>query len=494
LIAGAAVFWPGFSARAVALRQEPSTLLACRYVGAVSCAAVACHNAGGPMGAKQSEYATWLQYDPHARAFAVLSNSRSLRIERNLYGHDRLATEDDRCLRCHAPAGAANDDAGEVLRREGVGCEACHGPAQEWLAEHYTSAWQLKSNAEKGELGYRPTKDLLFRARSCVPCHVGTPEQQVDHDLIAAGHPRLAFELGAYHAILPKHWRQQDDKVRNADFEIRLWALGQVASAQAAYRLVAFRAAVHADGSSQPKPWPEFAEYDCFSCHHDLQPAGWRRAPESLGVRTVNQPVQYRAVLRWATWYRSELNRALSLRSANPDQMTLKEFRRSIPFFRKLTELPAMMEEGKDRQSIAETAESAADRLEPVLHALAAREPFSPAAVRAAFADAVGAGAMEVTRASVTKLDPDAEDWQQAAQRYFAVAAMYNALTDLDQQARDAQERALIDQLGSLLEFPRQGSVRYSSPATANESARADRFLQTLHALRAHVQRQHEGS
>ncbi len=47
---------------------------------------------------------------------------------------------------------------------------------------------------------------------------------EVDHDLIAAGHPALRFEFATYFANLPPHWDVARDKKANssddcADFE-----------------------------------------------------------------------------------------------------------------------------------------------------------------------------------------------------------------------------------------------------------------------------------
>src|SRR5205807_1710450 len=40
------------------------------------------------------------------------------------------------------------------------------------------------------------------------------------------------------------------------------------------------------------KPWPELAQFDCFSCHHSVQPKGWRQADNR------NQ-----GSLVWSHWY-----------------------------------------------------------------------------------------------------------------------------------------------------------------------------------------------
>ena len=40
---------------------------------------------------------------------------------------------------------------------------------------------------------------------------------------------------------------------------------------------------VRAPSSERPR-WPEFTEYGCFSCHHDLRDQAWRRGPRADGV------------------------------------------------------------------------------------------------------------------------------------------------------------------------------------------------------------------
>ena len=51
------------------------------------------------------------------------------------------------------------------------------------------------------------TRNLVKRAEKCVSCHVGDESRNVDHELIAAGHPDLVFDLETYTAMLPPHWR-----------------------------------------------------------------------------------------------------------------------------------------------------------------------------------------------------------------------------------------------------------------------------------------------
>jgi hypothetical protein len=160
--------------------------------------------------------------------------------------------------------------------RAGVGCESCHGEAKDWLEAHTSPKWKLLTAAAKRARGMTPTWDILGYATRCAGCHVdgaaaeGLPLRDVNHDLIAAGHPRLQFELTAYLANLPQHWSVATEKKKLASFEAEAWVLGQLASARAALELLDYRARTTA-------PWPEFAEYDCSACHHNLHQPSWRQ-------------------------------------------------------------------------------------------------------------------------------------------------------------------------------------------------------------------------
>jgi hypothetical protein len=261
---------------------EPPAKL--RSLGVSTCASTACHYGSGGRGSKGSEYTVWATLDRHARAFRVLLEGPSQTIVRNykqLGPAEAVHPEKEAlCLQCHAGAGVEN--------RDGVGCESCHGPAEKWRTAHYLAEWKQKTTEERNLLGMRPTKELVARATLCVECHVGTAEREVNHDLIAAGHPRLNFEFAAYLANMPAHWREEGENAR-PDFPARAWAIGQVVSARAALELLESRA------TGPSKPWPEFAEYDCFACHHDLRD-DTRRQKAAFGIRA---PGSY----PWGTWY-----------------------------------------------------------------------------------------------------------------------------------------------------------------------------------------------
>jgi hypothetical protein len=106
------------------------------------------------------------------------------------------------------------------------------------------------------------TRDMTVRAKLCLSCHLGAGDRVVDHELIAAGHPDLAFEIDTFTAAQPAHHR-----ARPANMRLRAWAVGQATALGEAMRLLA----EHAE-----KTWPEFSDLECYQCHHDLRADSWR--------------------------------------------------------------------------------------------------------------------------------------------------------------------------------------------------------------------------
>lgn len=195
------------------------------FLGTRSCFAVSCHGNAESPGLAGSEAIVWLEKGPHAKAQQSLWSSSGKRML-ELLG---ITPEDagfQNCLACHSPWSAAHDGASNwppcppnvaewsaspiksLAPRplEGVGCEACHGPSDSWAAEHYKPGWKTRTATSKSvDFGMTDTNNIAVRARECAKCHVGAADRQVNHDLIAAGHPPLKFELAAYLDMLPKH-------------------------------------------------------------------------------------------------------------------------------------------------------------------------------------------------------------------------------------------------------------------------------------------------
>jgi hypothetical protein len=241
--------------RAVLLLAFAGLAPAQTYVGAGGCASSNCHGATTPLPEAQSrilgnEYATWAVADRHALAYKKLLEPRGKRMAEILHIQD--ATKDKRCTVCHVVGSP------ERSVSDGVACEGCHGPALAWLGPHT----QANSHAASVQHGMIDTKDLAVRAKTCLGCHLGRGEQVVDHELIAAGHPDLPFELDTFTVAQPAHHRQPKPEIL-----VRAWAIGQSTALAEGMRLLV----QHTD-----KSWPEFSDLECYQCHHDLRLDSWR--------------------------------------------------------------------------------------------------------------------------------------------------------------------------------------------------------------------------
>jgi hypothetical protein len=242
-----------------------------KYVGPGSCSASACHGGIQPRRTTrvlQNEYSTWITSDKHAHGYTALTEPLGRQIGAILkIGPPEKA---ERCLICHALSVAPAEHAREFDIAEGVSCESCHGPASRWLGPHIEpTSDHLKMVA----LGLYDNKNLALRTEKCLTCHLGAPGMSVDHELIAAGHPDLTFELDSFTAVEPPHWVEKGrDGHPAADplFGVRAWAVGQAVELQQSM----LRLARHAKSG----PWPEFSEMDCMTCHHALTgPLSWRQ-------------------------------------------------------------------------------------------------------------------------------------------------------------------------------------------------------------------------
>jgi hypothetical protein len=256
-----------------------------QYLGVGSCINSGCHGATQPLDATrvlQNEYYTWLNSDRHAGAYNVLFNERSARIVRNMRLKKR-PYEENVCLDCHTTNVPASLVAGAVDASDGVQCEACHGPAAGWRAEHAEEGWTHEKSVARGMIDLRA---LNVRGTLCVSCHVGNSKKEVDHELIASGHPILAFELDNFTESMPPHWTPGRDT-----HGVRAWGVGQVVK----FRQSLENVARHARGDE----WPEFSDMSCFHCHHDLKGSGWRQErgwPDRAGLPSWSP--QHWAMLR----------------------------------------------------------------------------------------------------------------------------------------------------------------------------------------------------
>src|SRR6202166_815450 len=174
-----------------------------KYIGPGSCAATSCHGSVKPVAGSrilQNEDSTWIIKDKHSRAYQALTGDIGEHIARILK-LDSKAEEARKCLSCNALYTPQEQRARPFELSEGDSCENCHGPASAWLGPHTTRDW---THEQSVAAGMYDTRNLVRRTEKCLECHLGTQEKFVDHEMIAAGHPDLYFELDSFSAVMPR--------------------------------------------------------------------------------------------------------------------------------------------------------------------------------------------------------------------------------------------------------------------------------------------------
>ncbi|HEV2866983.1 MAG TPA: multiheme c-type cytochrome [Allosphingosinicella sp.] len=236
------------------------------YVGVASCGGTTCHGrseADGPV-VRQDEIMLW--QDPstaagaHSRAYAILQDPRSQVIAQRLGIGE--ASNAPMCLGCHStPAGTRG---ARFQVTDGIGCEACHGPASGWLSSHYAVGGTHANNVSRGLV---PLENPRARAGVCLDCHFGSADQGqfVTHRIMAAGHPRISFELDLFTTLQQHHQEDADYQRRKGVVDsVRMWAVGQSMALERSLTLFASPA------RGTEGLWPEFYFFDCHSCHRRI--------------------------------------------------------------------------------------------------------------------------------------------------------------------------------------------------------------------------------
>jgi hypothetical protein len=254
-----------------------------KHLGVVNCASSLCHGSVTPWKGSnvlQTEYVTWSRVDKHAsRAYAVLFEERSQRIARNL-GLKEPAQEAKLCVDCHAD-NPPPDRRGERFKvSDGVGCEACHGPSENWIRSHVAPDATHEQNIGRG---LYPTSDPLAQARLCLSCHFGNKDKIVTHRMMGAGHPRMSFELETFTQTEPPHFVIDADwqRRKRAWDGVRVWAIGQAIVAQELLDVLLDPKRSH-DGY-----FPELVVFDCHACHHPMSDKRWTPRVAGLGPGSV---------------------------------------------------------------------------------------------------------------------------------------------------------------------------------------------------------------
>ena len=250
-----------------------------KHMGVATCATTQCHGSAvsrDGSNVMQNEYVTWTQDDPHSKAYDVLRNDESKAIAARL--GLRSAHTAKVCLDCHTDNVPRGKRGEKFQLSDGVGCEACHGGAETWLSTHYNAP--AVGHADNVAAGLYPTDNVKDRADLCLSCHLGNKDKFATHRIMAAGHPRLSFELDTFTELWRTAGRQPHYRV-DADYSDRkkasshsyTWAAGLLQEGRQ-------RLALIIDGKILGNGmFPELALYDCHACHRSMKSVQWRRLP-----------------------------------------------------------------------------------------------------------------------------------------------------------------------------------------------------------------------
>lgn len=238
------------------------------HEGVMGCYGSTCHSRQEATGVvvRQNEILTWQDQTStsgaHLRAYKVLLTDRSAAITNRL----NLGKPQDEptCLGCHSDNIAASLHGKKFQTDDGIGCESCHGGSVNWLTQHYEVGASHEKNVS---LGLYPLEDAETRAGVCLSCHLGSSSnnQFVSHRMMAAGHPRISFELDLFTALQSHHDEDVDYfKRKTVQPGVQIWAVGQAAALN--QQLDLFKnPALNKDGV-----FPELVFFDCLACHREI--------------------------------------------------------------------------------------------------------------------------------------------------------------------------------------------------------------------------------
>jgi hypothetical protein len=191
----------------------------------------------------------------------------------------------------------------------------------------------------------------------------------------------------------------------------RAWIIGQVVAFKMALDLLAHRAGLHS--------WPDYAEMDCYACHHSLRDASRRQAKEGkVGL----------GVPKWSPAHLAMLRHIVAVFASNEDLRAIESG---------TGELAALMVKGTDTgPTIASLASRLADSMPPVIKKL--EQVQIDAAKAKQFIDLI-------VKDTATNLpDKDIRSLQQA------VMGLNTLTSDIAQTQRSISKREVQNVLGNL--------------------------------------------
>jgi len=397
------------------------------HLGVQTCAASTCHGAVQPWQNSvvlQNEYVVWSTHDAHSGAYKALLSDHAKNMAARL--GIGAAHESELCLGCHTD-NVAEDRRGKNFDiADGVGCEACHGGAENWLGTHVSG---VSSRPELVAIGMYPTEDPVARAELCLGCHQPNADKMVTHRIMAVGHPRLTFELDTFSVNQPAHARIDNDYRQRKPVAdgANMWAIGQGVAARE--HLLGLAKSMR----GRSHLFPELTFFECGSCHHSHENAKWRPQP-GVGLGP-GEPQLYDANLVMLRAIAEARDPELAASLRNQTRALHRATRQGAGAVARA----------------AETLAATADRMTQSL----ADSPLRESDLRAALAALTSSG-----------LAADYNDFGAAEQATMAAASLMAALGDTNTKVLDPLYDAT------------QSPARYNSRGFANALAQLRNYLQ----------------
>ena len=246
-----------------------------KHMGVATCASGVCHGKSvedSTENVMMTEYRVWLTEDDHASAYKTLMKPASKQIAKKL--GLKSAHTAKICLDCHADNVPREKRGKKFQITDGVGCEACHGGAENWLSDHKEAGATHEKNIK---LGLYPSEKPRDRAKLCLSCHLGTSDKFATHRIMGAGHPRLSLELEAFTQNQPAHYKIDTDyeKRKGSISSVNMWLTGLFYKADSQLQLL------QSKQFRQHGLFPELSFYECHSCHRPMNPSRWPVEPAS---------------------------------------------------------------------------------------------------------------------------------------------------------------------------------------------------------------------
>ena len=133
-------------------------------------------------------------------------------------------------------------------------------------------AEETTSHADNLKQGMYPTEQPLARARLCLSCHLGTKDKLATHEIMGAGHPRLAFELETFTVNQPAHYQVDADYSERKPSipSVNMWLAGLSVTSLQSLELL------QEEWFTKDTLVPELAFYQCHACHHPMDDLRWQ--------------------------------------------------------------------------------------------------------------------------------------------------------------------------------------------------------------------------